>query len=90
MGGQTLASVLPHFLTEKRLEAGLSFWQQHEQTIARAAKTYGVDPQIIVAIIGIETFYGGYMGKYPVIDASIPWDSTTRHGRLSFAANLPS
>ncbi|MBO2557882.1 lytic murein transglycosylase B [Shewanella algae] len=59
----------PIFLTEKRLEAGLSFWQQHEQTIARAAKTYGVDPQIIVAIIGIETFYGGYMGKYPVIDA---------------------
>ncbi len=59
----------PIFLTEKRLEAGLNFWQQHEQTIARAAKTYDVDPQIIVAIIGIETFYGGYMGKYPVIDA---------------------
>ncbi|MGI2855908.1 lytic murein transglycosylase B [Shewanella algae] len=59
----------PIFLTEKRLEAGLSFWQQHEQSIARAAKTYDVDPQIIVAIIGIETFYGGYMGKYPVIDA---------------------
>lgn len=59
----------PIFLTEKRLEAGLNFWQQHEQTIAHAAKTYDVDPQIIVAIIGIETFYGGYMGKYPVIDA---------------------
>lgn len=59
----------PIFLTEKRLAAGLKFWNEHEQTIAKAAKTYGVDPQIIVAIIGIETFYGGYMGKYPVLDA---------------------
>ncbi|MCL2912605.1 lytic murein transglycosylase B [Shewanella corallii] len=59
----------PIFLTEKRLAAGLKFWNEHEQTIARAAKTYGVDPQVIVAIIGIETFYGGYMGKYPVLDA---------------------
>ncbi|MGI2258721.1 lytic murein transglycosylase B [Shewanella sp. GXUN23E] len=59
----------PLFLTDKRLAAGLTFWQEHEQTIERAAKTYGVDPQIIVAIIGIETFYGGFMGKYPVRDA---------------------
>ncbi|QLE86468.1 MULTISPECIES: lytic murein transglycosylase B [Shewanella] len=59
----------PIFLTEKRLEKGLAFWQQHEATITRAADQFNVDPQIIVAIIGIETFYGGYMGNYPVKDA---------------------
>lgn len=59
----------PIFLTEKRLQAGLKFWHEHEQTIDKAAKTYGIEPQIIVAIIGIETFYGGYMGNYPVLDA---------------------
>ncbi|MCU7995680.1 lytic murein transglycosylase B [Shewanella glacialipiscicola] len=59
----------PIFLTEKRLDAGLAFWKKHEKTIAKAAAKYQVDPQIIVAIIGIETFYGQYMGNYPVIDA---------------------
>ncbi len=59
----------PIFLTEKRLKAGLAFWKKHEETVNRAAKEFGVDPQVIIAIIGIETFYGGYMGNYPVVDA---------------------
>ena len=59
----------PIFLTDKRLKAGLSFWEQHKATVSRAAKEFGVDPEIIIAIIGIETFYGGYMGNYPVVNA---------------------
>ena len=59
----------PIFLTEKRLEKGLAFWSEHADTIAKASKEFNVDPQIIVAIIGIETYYGGYMGNYPVKDA---------------------
>ncbi|MCA1895429.1 lytic murein transglycosylase B [Shewanella putrefaciens] len=59
----------PIFLTEKRLEAGLAFWKKHDATIAKAAAKYQVEPEIIVAIIGIETFYGQYTGNYPVIDA---------------------
>ncbi|WP_231847864.1 lytic murein transglycosylase B [Shewanella violacea] len=59
----------PIFLTDKRLNAGVAFWKKHEATVKRAAKEFGVDPEIIIAIIGIETFYGGYMGNYPVVDA---------------------
>ncbi len=59
----------PIFLTDKRLAKGLEFWNTHSETIAKAAKEFQVDPEIIVAIIGIETFYGGYMGNYPAIDA---------------------
>ncbi|MBB1268913.1 lytic murein transglycosylase B [Shewanella sp. SR44-3] len=59
----------PIFLTEKRLQAGLTFWKTHQKTIQRAADKFNVDPQIIVAIIGIETFYGGYMGNYAPQDA---------------------
>nr|WP_234400229.1 lytic murein transglycosylase B [Shewanella marina] len=59
----------PIFLTEKRLQAGLKFWHENQQAISDAAKKYQVDPQIIVAIIGIETFYGQYFGNYPVKDA---------------------
>ncbi|MDB2387476.1 lytic murein transglycosylase B [Shewanella sp.] len=59
----------PIFLTDKRLQAGLTFWEKHAKAINKAAKMFNVDPQIIVAIIGIETFYGSYMGNYPVKDA---------------------
>ncbi|RYV00569.1 lytic murein transglycosylase B [Shewanella sp. OPT22] len=59
----------PIFLTEKRLTKGLAFWNTYQKDIDRAAKQFNVDPQVIVAIIGIETFYGGYLGKYSVLDA---------------------
>lgn len=59
----------PIFLTEKRLEKGLSFWKKHAETLAKAEKETGVPAQIITAIIGVETFYGTYKGKYSVLDA---------------------
>ncbi|WP_298770436.1 lytic murein transglycosylase B [uncultured Shewanella sp.] len=59
----------PIFLTQKRLDAGIQFWRQYQDTIEKAAKQYQVEPEIIVAIIGIETYYGKVMGNYPVIDA---------------------
>jgi len=59
----------PIFLTDKRVAAGVKFWQAHAETLDRATATYGVPAEMIVAIIGVETFYGTYKGKYPVIDA---------------------
>lgn len=59
----------PIFLTEKRLAAGLRFWRTHEATLKRAEQEFGVPAEIIVAIIGVETFYGQYLGKYPVLDS---------------------
>ncbi len=59
----------PIFLTERRLEQGLKFWREHQSTLERAEREYGVPAQIIVAIIGVETFYGGYLGRHKVLDA---------------------
>jgi len=59
----------PIFITEKRIEGGVEFWRNHDSLVAKAAEEYGVDPQIIVAIIGVETFYGRIMGSYRVLDA---------------------
>jgi membrane-bound lytic murein transglycosylase B len=59
----------PIFLTERRVERGVEFWNTHADTLARAEEEFGVPAQIVVAIIGVETFYGEYMGKYPVLDA---------------------
>lgn len=59
----------PIFITDQRLEEGLAFWAANEALIAAAAETYGVDPQVIVSIIGIETYYGRITGNFRVLDA---------------------
>ncbi len=59
----------PIFITQKRIKGGVQFMQQHAETLKRAEKQYGVPPQIITAIIGVETFYGRFKGTYRVADA---------------------
>lgn len=57
------------FLTEQRIAAGVQFWNEHEAIVASMAERYGVDAEMIVAIVGIETFFGTRMGRYRVLDA---------------------
>ena len=57
------------FVNERLVRAGMEFWQDHRRTLARARGAYGVPEEIIVAIIGIETFYGRNTGRWRVIDA---------------------
>jgi len=57
------------FITDKRIRDGAAFWRANEAAVLRAAETYGVAPEVIVAIIGVETSYGANVGSYRVIDA---------------------
>lgn len=57
------------FLTEQRIAAGAAFWNEHADKISAASERFGVAPEVIVAIIGIETFFGQRMGNYRVLDA---------------------
>ena len=59
----------PRFLNEERIGAGVEFWRAHEQALDRAEAEFGVPPEIVVAIVGVETFYGRNTGAYRVIDA---------------------
>ncbi|HEX6928415.1 MAG TPA: lytic murein transglycosylase B, partial [Gammaproteobacteria bacterium] len=59
----------PIFLTEARIGGGVEFWNAHADLLARAEREYGVDAGVIVAIIGVETFYGRITGSWRVIDA---------------------
>ena len=59
----------PIFLTASRIEQGVEFWEQNAALLQQAEQVYGVPSELIVAIIGVETRYGGYLGKYPVLDA---------------------
>lgn len=57
------------FLNELRINGGVRFWQENHTTLARAAATYGVPEEIIVAIIGVETEYGRNTGGFRVLEA---------------------
>ncbi len=57
------------FLKQKRIDGGAVFWDKHKTTLEKVSKDSGVPIEIIVAIIGVETNYGGNMGSYRVLDA---------------------
>ena len=57
------------FVTDKRESQGLEFYREHRATLARAEQETGVPAEIIVSIIGVETYYGRITGSYRVIDA---------------------
>lgn len=57
------------FLNDRRINAGLRFWQEHRGDLERAEAEFGVPPEIVVAIIGVETEYGRNMGKFGVFEA---------------------
>lgn len=59
----------PIFITDARVQKGVDFWNRNAEALARAEQEYGVPAQVIVAIIGVETFYGGNTGNYRVLDA---------------------
>jgi len=57
------------FLTPARIRGGVQFWSSNEGPLGRVAREYGVPPEIITAIIGVETRYGEVIGRYRVLDA---------------------
>lgn len=59
----------PIFLNPARVQGGVRFWRENAEVLERAAEQFGVPPEIIVAIIGVETSYGSYTGSYRVLDA---------------------
>ncbi|MCG7901955.1 MAG: lytic murein transglycosylase B [Candidatus Thiodiazotropha lotti] len=59
----------PIFLKPDRVAGGIDFWHENAALLEQAYQTYGVPPEIIVAIIGVETRYGRHTGKYKVIDS---------------------
>ena len=61
----------PIFLTPQRAEQGLVFWRENAALLDRVSAEFGVPPEIIVAIIGVETSYGRITGRYRVLDALV-------------------
>ena len=57
------------FLDSGRIEAGIDFWRSNEERLRDASLRYGVPPEIITAIIGVETHYGRNTGSFGTVSA---------------------
>jgi membrane-bound lytic murein transglycosylase B len=57
------------FMTDRRIREGVVFWDAHAAVLEEISQRTGVPSAVIVAIIGVETFYGRITGSYRVIDA---------------------
>ena len=57
------------FVEPQRIAAGVRFWQDNAQWLERAEQRFGVPAEIIVGIVGVETFYGRVTGNFRVLDA---------------------
>jgi membrane-bound lytic murein transglycosylase B len=77
------------FIEPVRINAGVAFWDEHADMLARAEAQYGVPAEIIVGIIGVETIYGRHTGNVRVMDAittlafAYP-DTPTRLARMAY------
>lgn len=80
------------FIEPVRIRAGVNFWNDNADTLARAEATYGVPAEIIVGILGIETIYGRDTGRFRVVDvlATLAFaypETPNRAERMAFFRN---
>jgi membrane-bound lytic murein transglycosylase B len=57
------------FLTNERIDGGVQVWREHADDLARISAQSGVPPEFLIAITGVETFYGRITGRYRVLDS---------------------
>jgi len=71
------------FVEPSRIQAGVKFWREHRQAIARASETFQVPDWLIVGVLGVETLYGQHMGQTSVIDSltTLSLDFPSAHPR---------
>jgi membrane-bound lytic murein transglycosylase B len=73
------------FIEPVRIAAGMKFWKDNEGTLLRAQQEFGVPPEIVVGIVGVETIYGQQMGNFRVLDAlaTLSFDFPDSHPRAA-------
>ncbi len=57
------------FLSNNRTDQGVLFWKKNQHWLEKAYKVYGISPEIVVSIIGVETIYGARVGSFRVIES---------------------
>ena len=57
------------YFSKERISKGVTFWDDHESTLNFVSNHSGVEIEYLVAILGVETYYGEKKGGYKVLDA---------------------
>jgi membrane-bound lytic murein transglycosylase B len=63
------AAYRARFIEPQRIQAGVAFWRDHEAWLHEAHERWGVPGEVVVAIVGVETFYGRITGNFRLLDA---------------------
>ena len=63
------AAYRARFVEPRRVAAGVAFWRDNESWLREAQDRWGVPPEIVVGIVGVETFYGRITGSFRTLDA---------------------
>ena len=79
---RSLEDYLAIAVSDERLEMGRARMASHGPILDRIAARYGVEPHVIAAIWGLESFFGTRRGDIPVISATATLAFDGRRGRF--------
>lgn len=57
------------FITEERIAGGVDFWNENQAVLEEVSENTGIPVEILVSVLGVETYYGSRKGSYKVLDA---------------------
>jgi membrane-bound lytic murein transglycosylase B len=82
------AAYRSRFVEPLRTRAGVAFWREHAHWLREAEARWGVPPEIVVGVIGVETIYGRQLGDFRVLDVlttlSLDFPKSARRDRSAF------
>lgn len=68
---ETLETYLPKRVPEWKIQQARKLYKEHQESLEKIAKEYGVQARFIVALWGLESNFGRIQGGYPVISALV-------------------
>ncbi len=71
------------FVKKSHIANGVKYWQRNQEILSDVQKKYGVPPEIIIAIIGIESKFGSRTGSFKTFDTLASLSLGPNKGRRS-------
>ena len=67
-GGITYQNYRDKIVNTERIKGGIKFWKQNRKFLVKINEDFGIPPEIIISIIGIETNYGRFIGNWVILN----------------------